>query len=81
LNETLTPDLGPYNLFPRSTGINLFFPLETSAQADALYGPETIEPDKGGIAGYALVMLYSATGIDRYLDSAVRIFCVDRYSL
>jgi hypothetical protein len=37
-----------------------------------VFGPETIEPDKGGMAGYALVLLYKATNYSRYLDQALQ---------
>jgi len=71
VKETLTPDEGPWPRFTRSTGINTDFPLKSSAQGDLKYGPNVIEPDKGGIAGYALVKLYDATKDQRYLDQAL----------
>jgi len=73
LNQTLTPNEGPYANFPRSSGLNMAFPLDVSAQADVLFGPDTIEPDKGGIVGYALLLLYNATQDSAYLDAAVSI--------
>lgn len=40
--------------------------------ADLILGPNTIEPDKGGIAGYALILLYNATKDSRYLNQAIQ---------
>ncbi len=71
VKETLTPDEGAYPRFTRSTGDNRDFPLKTASQGDAMYGVNVIEPDKGGLAGYALVLLYDATGERAYLDQAV----------
>ena len=71
VDQTLTPDEGAYPRFTRSTGINTDFPLKQSSQGDAKYGPNIIEPDKGGLAGYALVKLYKAPAGNRYLDQAV----------
>jgi len=70
--ETLTPDTGAYPLFTRSTGYNKDFPIKRSGQGDAKYGENVIEPDKGGIAGYALLKLYDDTGEHRYLKQAVQ---------
>jgi hypothetical protein len=72
VKETLTPDEGAYPRFTRSTGHGTEFPLNRSSQGDAKYGPNVIEPDKGGIAGYALIRLFDATRDRRYLDQAVR---------
>ncbi len=72
VNESLTHDKGFYPLFTRSTGNNKHFPLKKSAQGDAKYGVNVIEPDKGGIAGYALVQLYDVTKNKKYLMQAVR---------
>lgn len=71
VKETLTPDEGAYPRFTRSTGDNRNFPIKTASQGDAMYGVNVIEPDKGGLAGYALVLLYDATGERGYLDQAV----------
>jgi hypothetical protein len=67
----LTPDSGPYPKFTRSTGKRDQFPQQADcgAQADR---PYEIEPDKGGIAGYALVLLSEAAGERSYLDQALQ---------
>lgn len=70
-NEALTPSFHSYPSFPRSTGINLNFPILVCSQADIIDGIETIEPDKGGIAGYALYLLYKETGNKTYLKIAI----------
>lgn len=70
IHETLTPDEGAYPRFTRSTGYYSDYPLFRSAQGDARYGRNTIQPDKGGIAGYALVRLSEATSNRAYLDQA-----------
>lgn len=72
LQEALTPDSGKYPRFPRSTGTRGQFPLaaDTGSQSDH---PYEIEPDKGGIAGYALVLLFEASGERKYLDEALHI--------
>jgi hypothetical protein len=75
--ETLTPSEGAYPKFTRSTGLRQQFPLaaDCGSQSDR---PHEIEPDKGGIAGYALALLYKAAGpLDgdrarRYLDQALQ---------
>jgi hypothetical protein len=66
IKESLTPNGGRYPGFTRSTGRRDQFPLapDAGSQADR---PYEIEPDKGGIAGYALVRLFEATGDPRYL--------------
>jgi hypothetical protein len=71
LNETLTPASGKYPAFTRSTGRRAQFPLapDCGSQADR---PHEIEPDKGGIAGYALARLFEATGEDKYLAQALQ---------
>ncbi|HVN05959.1 MAG TPA: hypothetical protein VMT86_16170 [Bryobacteraceae bacterium] len=71
VTESLTPDTGVYPRFTRSTGIRATFPLPPGAgsQKD---GPYEIEPDKGGIAGYALVELYRETKDKHYLDQALQ---------
>jgi hypothetical protein len=66
VKENLTPDEGKYPRFPRSTGHRYCFPQppDCGSQADH---PYEIEPDKGGIAGYALALLYEETKDERYL--------------
>ena len=59
IDECLTPDEGAYPRFPRSTGDFTTLPIERSAQGDATHGPNVIEPDKGGIVGYAFLVLLS----------------------
>ncbi len=71
VKETLTPNSGQYPSFTRSTGKRDQFPLsaDCGAQADR---PYEIEPDKGGIAGYALVLLFEAAGERKYLEQALQ---------
>lgn len=71
IRETLTPDGGNYPRFTRSTGKRDQFPLapDAGSQADR---PYEIEPDKGGIAGHALAMLFAASGEQRYLQQALQ---------
>jgi hypothetical protein len=66
-----TPDTGKYPRFTRSTGWRAKFPQppDCGAQGDQ---PYEIQPDKGGIAGYALVLLYRETKDGQYLDQALR---------
>jgi hypothetical protein len=71
LKETLTPDCGKYPAFTRSTGKRGQFPqgADCGSQSDR---PHEIEPDKGGIAGHALVLLFEATGDSKYLMQALQ---------
>src|SRR5260370_39823468 len=71
VKESLTPDTGKYSRFTRSTGTREKFPqpADSGTQADK---PYEIEPDKGGIAAYALVLLYEETQDKRYLDQALQ---------
>lgn len=71
ITEDLTPDAGKYPRFTRSTGHRGSFPQppDSGSQADR---PYEIEPDKGGIAGYALVLLYDATQDKKYLAQALQ---------
>jgi hypothetical protein len=71
INETLTPASGRYPRFTRSTGKRDQLPLsaDCGSQADR---PYEIEPDKGGIAGHALVRLAAAAGEGRYLQQALQ---------
>jgi hypothetical protein len=70
IKESNTPDTGRYPGFTRSTGISARFPqpADCGTQGDR---PNEIEPDKGGIAGYALVLLYRETGEKKYLTQAL----------
>jgi hypothetical protein len=70
-NESLTPEDGKYPSFTRSTGTREGFPLppDAGSQGDR---PFEIEPDKGGIAGYALLSLFDAVGGKGYLDQALQ---------
>ena len=72
VTEALTPDEGSYPRFPRSTGTRGQFPLaaDSGSQSDL---PYEIEPDKGGIAGFALAKLSEASGERRYLDAALHV--------
>src|ERR1039457_5655161 len=75
VKENLTPDAGKYPRFPRSTGHRFCFPEppDCGSQADQ---PYEIEPDKGGIAGCALVRLCEETKDERYLRQALETACV-----
>jgi hypothetical protein len=70
VKEALTPASGRYPAFTRSTGKRDQFPLaaDCGSQADR---PHEIEPDKGGLAGYALVLLSDAADERRYLEQGV----------
>ena len=71
VKESLTPDTGKYPRFARSTGWRAKFPQppDCGSQDDR---PYEIEPDKGGIAGYALLMLYQETKDEKYLKQALQ---------
>lgn len=71
VKESLTPDTGKFPRFTRSTGRRAQFPQppDCGTQADK---PYEIEPDKGGIAGYALLSRYEETQDQRYLDQALQ---------
>ena len=71
IKESLTPDAGKFPRFTRSTGKRAQFPQppDSGTQADR---PYEIEPDKGGIAGYALALLYEETQDQRYLEQALQ---------
>lgn len=71
IKESLTPDTGKYPRFPRSTGTRAKFPQppDSGTQADK---PYEIEPDKGAIAAYALVLLCDETKDRKYLDQALQ---------
>ncbi len=70
IKESLTPDTGKYPRFTRSTGRRLQFPqpADCGSQSDR---PFEIEPDKGGVAGYALLRLFEATGEAAFLAQAL----------
>jgi hypothetical protein len=71
VREALTPKSGKYPAFTRSTGRRDQFPqpADAGSQADR---PYEIEPDKGGIAGYALMRLFEATGAGKYLQQGLQ---------
>jgi hypothetical protein len=71
VSEVLTPATGKYPAFTRSTGKRAQFPqpADCGSQSDR---PYEIQPDKGGIAGYALVLLFEATGEAKYLAQALQ---------
>ncbi len=70
VQEANTPDEGVYPRFSRSTGWRAKFPqaADCGSQNDQ---PYEIEPDKGGIAGYALLLLWEETHEDKYLQQAL----------
>ena len=72
LEQALTPDQGAYPKFPRSTGRVGKWPqpADCGSQDDQ---PYEIQPDKGAIAGYALLCLYHATHEEKYLQAALHI--------
>ncbi len=69
--EAITPDTGKYPRFSRSTGWWDRFPQppDGGSQGDT---PYEIQPDKGGIAGYALLSLFEETKNEKYLDQALQ---------
>jgi hypothetical protein len=71
VKEALTPNSGRYPAFSRSTGKRDEMPLpaDCGSQADR---PYEIEPDKGGIAGYALTRLFEVSGERAYLEQALQ---------
>ena len=71
VNESLTPNTGKYPRFTRSTGWagRVPQPPDCGTQKDR---PYEVEPDKGGIAGYALLLLYEETGDQKYLNQALQ---------
>lgn len=72
LEQALTPNEGVYPSFPRSTGRAGQWPQEPDcgSQDDK---PFEIQPDKGSIAGYALLRLSDATHDEKYLNAALHI--------
>src|SRR5262249_39652707 len=71
VKEALTPDTGKYPRFSRSTGWREKFPQppDCGSPNDKLY---EIQRDKGGIAGYALLLLYDETKDEKYLQQALQ---------
>ncbi len=71
VKEAVTPDAGRYPRFTRSTGARARFPQppDCGSQDDQ---PYEVEPDKGGLAGYALVLLYEETRDEVYLRQALQ---------
>jgi hypothetical protein len=71
VDEALTPDTGKYPRFNRSTGWQQKFPQppDCGSQDDR---PYEIEPDKGGIAGYSLLLLFNETKNEKYLQQALQ---------
>jgi hypothetical protein len=71
VRESRTPDTGRYPRFTRSTGWRDRFPqpADSGSQDDK---PFEIEPDKGGIAGYALLLLHRETKDKAYLEQALQ---------
>ena len=72
IRQTLTPDAGEYPRFPHSTGRRDRFPQppDSGSQSDR---PFEVEPDKGGIVGYALLTLDDATHRTDYTEAALHI--------
>jgi hypothetical protein len=70
IQEDLTPAGLKFPRFTRSTGRRGKFPQppDSGSQSDH---PYEIEPDKGGIAGYALFLLNDATQEKKYLEQAL----------
>jgi hypothetical protein len=71
VKEAVTPDTGKYPRFSRSTGWRDRFPqpFDCGSQDDL---PYEVEPDKGGVAGYALALLFDQTKDERYLAQALQ---------
>jgi len=71
VDQCSSPDSGAWPRFTRSTGRRGQFPLppDCGSQGDH---PYEIQPDKGAIAGYALVLLARETGDPKYLEQALR---------
>jgi hypothetical protein len=72
LREASTPAEGKYPLFPRSTGRRGAFPQppDCGSQDDR---PYEIQPDKGGIVGFAFLQLYAETRDDTYRQAALHL--------
>ncbi len=70
VRESNTPNEGRYPGFTRSTGLAGRFPQPANCGTQGDH-PFEIEPDKGGLAGYALVLLYDETGNLTFLRQAL----------
>lgn len=70
VKESNTPNEGKYPRFTRSTGIAGKFPQPSDCGSQGDH-PYEIEPDKGAIAGYALMLLYKETNDKKYFDQAL----------
>jgi hypothetical protein len=70
VKESNTPDEGKYPHFTRSTGIAGKFPQpsDCGTQGDK---PYEIQPDKGAIVGYALILLFKETNDKKYFIQAL----------
>lgn len=70
IEDCNTPDTGKYPDFTRSTGrvVEGQLPDNCGSQQDK---PYEVQPDKGGLAGYALLRLYEATKQPQYLKQAL----------
>ena len=70
VKEANTPDTGAYPKFTRSTGVcaKMPQPANCGTQGDQ---PYDIQPDKGGIAGYALLQLSKKTSVKIYFEQAL----------
>jgi len=71
VKEAVTPDEGKYPRFSRSTGWAGAAPQppDCGCQRDL---PYEVQPDKAGIAGYALLRLYDETKEKAYLNQALQ---------
>jgi len=71
VKEAITPAAGKYPRFSRSTGGmgKCPQPPDCGCQGD---NPYEIEPDKGGVAGYALLLLFEETKDGKYLEQALQ---------
>jgi hypothetical protein len=71
VKEAITPESGKYPSFTRSTGWRAKFPQppDCGSQGDR---PFEIEPDKGGLGGYALYLLHEETKDEAYSRQALQ---------
>lgn len=70
IDQALTLDSGKWPRFARSTGVGRAFPQapDCGRQKDR---PYEIEPDKGAMVAYALLLLYDETKAAKYLENAL----------